>query len=175
MPTELRLNQADGEFLRIYVNDVLVAEVFGGKADTAQDWLTEITHARRLEVLPKLLVWWAQRLRAIHNREDHNFPAPTDKLYAYLLGFADGVLNYTNAHPANRDFEGLNLRMQRDYSPCFSEGFEQGNSVYRLMIGLCLERELPLPQELAQKDEPAVNAMIAEFLRAAREVAKLQK
>lgn len=48
------------------------------------------------------------------------------------MGFADGLLGIELDHPANKDFTGLKLKMQRDYSPCFTDGFEVGEVIRNL-------------------------------------------
>ena len=131
--TDLHIQQADGEYVRLFVNGVLCAEVFGGKAQTAVDWEAVLRQARMLRVLPRLLRSACERLKTIHNREDHNHPKPNDKAVSYLMGLADGLLGIDDPHPVNKDFEGLNLRMQRDYAPCFCEGFETGEALRQII------------------------------------------
>ena len=123
--TDIHLSQADGEFVRVFVNGELVAEVFGGKAQTALEWEDKLRHARTLCSLPRMLTSFVDRLRTIINREDHNFPKPDAKVTAYIAGFADGMCGITAPHPMGE----MIPRMQRDYSPCFSEGFEHGQAV----------------------------------------------
>lgn len=108
--------------------ELAVAEICCRKAETKIDWVERLRKAHRLLVLPKMLESFAKRLGKVHNREDEG-KKPNDKVCSYLMGFADGLLGIDRSHPANNDFEGLNLRMQRDYSPCFSEGFEAGEAI----------------------------------------------
>lgn len=133
--TNINVSQADGEFIRLFINSELVAEVFGNRAQTARDWEEELRKARTLNALPEILRSFAKRITTIHNREDHNFPKPDQKVVAFLMGFTDGLLGIDQPHPANKDFTGLNLRMQRDHSPSFSEGFEVGDCVRRIVKG----------------------------------------
>lgn len=126
---DLALTLAPGhEFLRIFINGALVAEVAVGVTQVATSLAAEVARARVLERLAWAVQEWRSHVLMAGDLYDHREKTPAACLEAYGQGHKAGLCGRTVPHP----FPGVPA-LPPDHTKAYRLGYEDGATLARCL------------------------------------------